>query len=210
MSEGSPLSDQDRPENEERPPVQPARPAAPPTQAGPLPTPSPVPVWPTVIGVIAIVFGAGGALAGLGGVVMSLVTRPMLQRMPNAPAMPQYGEHWIAWTVLGSLVTCGTAILLLIAGIGIAKRLAWGPRAARVWAVLKMIVVVMGTVISWQTQQGAIEAMKQNAAGAPMLNPQILLSLGMCGGLLWGCALPVFMLIWFTRRSVKEEISRWT
>jgi hypothetical protein len=28
-------------------------------------------------------------------------------------------------------------------------------------------------------------------------------------GIAWGCALPIFMIVWFTRSKVRAEVSTW-
>jgi hypothetical protein len=206
MSEEGPTpTGQNGAQNEDQAQYDEVRLAAPPTQAGPLYRPQPGAGWPTVIGVIGIVFGAGALLMTVAGVAFSL----MMRNAPNAPPMPQFSGRWLPWTIIMILITCGLAVLLLIAGIGIAKRLAWGPRIARVWAVFKILLVIASTIVGFQTQQAAIAAMKQNTGPAPMLNFRVLMEIGICFGLLWGWALPVFMLIWFARRSIKEQTSKW-
>lgn len=194
----------------------PAPSVTPPTQAGPLARPAsyapyspPAPVWPTVIGVIGIVLGAGALLLTLGSLGMSLILMQSTTRTGTIP-MPQFNNQWMPWTIISTLLTCAVAILLLVAGIGIAKRLAWGPRLAKVWAVLKLVVVAASVVIGFQMQREAMEAMSQSVGPSPVPNVQMFMGFGMCVGLVWGWALPVFLLIWFSRASVKEEISTWT
>jgi len=191
----------------------PASPFTPPTQPGPLARPanytpyaSAAPVWPTTIGVIGMVFGAGAILLTLGGTAISLV----MLKAANAPPAPQFSDRWMPWSLASLFVTCAVAILILIAGIGIAKRRPWGPRAAKVWAVVKIIFVVASTVYGYQMQKATVEAMQQSSPASPVPDPQMLLGFGMCVGLVWGWALPVFLLIWFGRASVKEEISKWS
>lgn len=189
----------------------------PPTQAGPLARPAgyapyapPAPVWPTVIGVIGVVLGAGALLITLGSLGMSLVMMQSTTGTSTIP-MPQFNDQWMPWTIVSTLLTCAAAILLLVAGIGIAKRLAWGPRLAKVWAVLKLVVVAAGVVIGFQMQREAMEAMSQSAGSSPVGNAEtMVVGLMMCAGLVWGWALPVFLLIWFSRASVKEQVSKWS
>ncbi len=190
----------------------PPMPSTPPIQAGPLARPalgyaSGAPsTWPTVIGVIGIVFGAGAVLLTLGGFGFALLMR----NAPGMPPNPQFEDRWLPWTLASMFVTCAVAILLLVAGVGITKRRAWAPRLAKVWAILKMVIVLGSMIIGFQTQQETMEALQQSAGPSPMPNLEGLVAFSMCGGVLWGWALPVFMLIWFSRSSVKEEISRWS
>ena len=203
------MSDQNSQQYDDQQPLIP--PATPPTYAGPLSRPvlgyasGAPPTWPTVIGVIGIVFGAGAVLMTLGGLVIALIMRDA----PGMPPSPQFNERWMPWSIASMFVTCGVAILLLVAGIGLAKRRAWGPRLAKVWAVLKMVIVVASTGIGFQVQRETMKAMQQSAGPSPVPNLEMIVALSMCAGLLWYWALPVFMLIWFSRSSVKAEIAKW-
>ena len=48
--------------------------------------------------------------------------------------------------------------------------------------------------------------------GEELLNSPMAIGaiLGACVGLVIGCALPVFMFIWFSRRAIREEVAGWT
>jgi len=186
--------------------------AAPPTMAGPLPTPARTSSWPTAVGVIAIVFGAGGLLANLWGALAPLFIGAIAEHMPaGQQASIDVAIHWQNWTVAFSLLQFVLAILLLLGGIGLLQRRPSGRRRLLWWAPLKMLAAVAGLFVGWAMQQESLQVMQQQggpaALGAKMA--QSFTVVGLVLALLWGCALPVFMLIWFTRPTIRAEVANW-
>ncbi len=191
-------------------------PSVPPTQAGPLPTATPQSTWPTAIGVIAIVFGAGGILAAVFGILWMVVILPkLLESGPQEQAaMLEVSREHFGLLVTQNLVGLVLAAILLTGGIGLAKRCIWGVKTCRVWAMLKIVLVLFGVGLGYVIQQKVFEAMSPQASGGtnPAFNAgySVGFKLGsVCFGLVWGIALPVFMLIWFSRARIKAEINGW-
>lgn len=186
-------------------------PSVPPTQAGPLTTVTPPSTWPTVIGVIAIVFGAGGILFSLLGLASIVFMEKLIESVDEEQAeMMQAAQGNAGWSIVLTLLGFTLAVMLLAGGIGVAKRRLWGVKVCRIWAILRIIHVLFGTVLGYIAYQKALETMYQQSSGAtPMTPPPIFALLGVCFELVWGMALPVFMLIWFSRSRIKEEIKGW-
>jgi hypothetical protein len=173
-----------------------------------------------VIGVIAIILGS---LATLGG-CMSLGSSAMFGLF--ASAMPQEQAEMMDATkafmplmMIAAGLTTPIAIVLLIGGIGLTKRSPWSPKTCRIWAGLKMLIVVYGSIIGYLVQQAQMEAMQRmleedpnTAAAIPGFFGTFMAILGpltLVLGIVWGWALPIFMLIWFSRRKIKAEIAQW-
>ncbi|MBI4579083.1 MAG: hypothetical protein HY718_05230 [Planctomycetes bacterium] len=57
--------------------------AAPPTMPGPLPAAAPATRWQVVLGVIGILFGIGGAIGGVWGIVGMEVMSKFVPNMPR-------------------------------------------------------------------------------------------------------------------------------
>lgn len=202
---------------EGEPPTQMPPPLTPPIQPGPLARPagyspysSPIPVWPTVIGILAIVLGSLGLLGGIWGAVSPLVMKTLFQNMAVDPNMPYFSEKWTQWTIMSSVVSSAVAVVLIVAGAGMLKRTAWSPRVARIWAVIKMVFVIVNVVLAFQIQQSTMETIAQTGGPRTVVNVSFLTIPGIFVGLVWGWALPVFLLIWFGRASMKEQVSKWT
>lgn len=198
-------------------PNNPVPPAVPPTEIGYATPPTPPSAWPTVIGIIAIVFGVGGSLLGIFGLLSPIINKAIAQNMPTSQqTMLDSMAPPPLWAIVNSLITLGLAVLLLVAGITLMRRVASGRGLCRTWAVLKILLVTVNAVIGYfmatQMADAMTQMQQQNPAmqGAPAGFMQGMAGIGVCVGLVWGWALPIFMLIWFSRARIKEETASWS
>ncbi len=176
--------------------------------------------WPTVIGIIAVVFGVLGVLAACMGLVSNVLVAIFggsMQGMPEVQkaqfeVMRQYVVPNSIMMVVGTVV----AAWLLVAGIGVLRRRPWSRRAAVGWAVAKILYAIPGSVLGYLLNKALFDAMEQAAidSGTPM--PTGIFTSMQSGGAamigcetLWAWALPLFLIIWFRRASVKTEVERW-
>ena len=197
------------------PQIPPPTPMTTPTVAGAIP-PKPS-SWPMVIGVIAIIFGSLATLGGCFGLVSSLFLDQFMSLVPQGEAeeMTSALDGLKPALIISGALTMVLAIVLLIGGIGLLRRRAWGRSTCLTWAVLKIVLVVGGSVLSYIVQQAQFQAMAEdpNMAGSmPGFLPALMQAMGVVGlvvGVLWGWALPIFMLIWFSRRKIKVETAQW-
>jgi len=192
-------------------------PTVPQTQPAELVVPPTPTSWPTVIGVIAIVLGALGALGGLWGAISPWFTDLIAARLPEAQRETlEITQKWRGWTISVSLVSLALAILLLVAGIGLVKRRSRARQTCTTWAVLRMPFVVVSTGVGYRIAQETLEVTARHSTSAPGMAPltaqhfaELGTMFGLALGLLWGLALPVFLLIWFARRKVRDEVAGW-
>lgn len=186
-------------------------PAAPPTVAAPLASPERRSGWPGVIGTIAIVFGA---LAAIGGVwsFVSLVFLPKIMELmtPGAESSLSQTEPMRRSILFQGTTAVSLGALLIFAGIAMLRRRRRCVRLSAIWALLKMPVVVIGTVLGVSVQQANFDAMAQSPGGPPMGFLSAFLWVGVAFGVLWGWALPVFMLVWLSRRTIRKETAEWS
>lgn len=187
---------------------------APPTDPGEISTPQRPSNWPTVIGIIAIVFGALGILGGLWNAAAVFMVDTMASMMPPGQADTfEVMREWRVWTVVFGLMAAVLAVLLLAAGIGLLQRKRGSVQLSRTWAVLKMLFVVGNSVFGYLVQQGTLAALAQQDPNFGKLPGQFIGVIGVFTIvfiIIWGWALPVFMLIWLSRKKVKADVSRWT
>ena len=187
-----------------------APPAAPPTTAPPArPEPS---AWPGVLGTIAIVLGAFGALGSLFGAVAILGMPRLFRRMlpPEAMAAMQASTPHQAATCALQALSLALAILLVVAGARLAQRRPSGAALLRRWAWLKIVIVLVSVAIGAMMAPAQFRAMQASGAGGPPPALQFIGPLiGACFGLVWGWALPIFSLVWLGRAKVRSEIETW-
>ncbi len=174
--------------------------------------------WPKVIGIICIVFGSLGSLGGFCGALGSLlqgfigrVAQNAGQSQETLEAMARYTPYTAAANILG----LGVAVVLLVGGIGLVKRLRWSRAALLHWSWMKMLVAILVGVLGYLMQQAQFEAMQNdpNFSGQmPAMFGSFMRAAGAVGLVLqivWSWALPIFTLIWFNRRPIREEVSQW-
>ena len=184
-------------------------PLAPPTQPGPIATPVARSSWATVIGTIAIVFGSLGSLQGVLGILSPLTTaffRPFMFA-GQAEAI----EQSTVWNVGSGVAGLVIAVLLLVGGIRIVGRHRGAVVVLRGWAVAKILFILITTVVGYQLVQSQMEAFQNNpnlaGPGAPVF--KTVGAIGMVFGVVFLCSLPVFVLIWFSRSKIKDEVAGW-
>ncbi len=199
------------------PPMPPPTPMTPPTDAAISPKPS---SWPMVIGVIAIILGSLATLQGCMGLGWPALAGLFTSALPEEQAgMMDATKSLTPLMMISAGLTMAIAIVLLIGGIGLTKRNPRSPKTCKIWAGLKMVLVVYGSIVGYLVQQAQMEAMQRmleedpNAPAAivgffgtlmAIIGPVILVF-----AIVWGWALPIFMLIWFSRRKIKAEVAQW-
>lgn len=190
-------------------------PQAPSTMPGPLmisPRPS---TWPVVIGIIAIVLGGLAAVQGCFGAVVAPFTANLSQSIPTAPGQPNPFAFMRSHTVDAIAIGVATAIMgcwLLVSGIALTQRKAWSRLSILLWSPVKIVFVVVAAIVQTSMQQDQLQQMTAASQPAPpMMKPAMnaFLVVIMAMVALWGWAGPVFCLIWFNRRKVKDETAAW-
>ena len=188
-------------------------PARPPTQPSEFTASQATSLWPLVIGIIAIVFGALAVLAELAGSAAVFLLDTFPSAVPQARATAVEAVNQLGfWAVANSLLCIGAAALLVAVGIGLLKRRHWGVRTARVWACFKIVLVAADAAVTYPLVKVQCEAAFQQMSGIPGMPAQTteLMTFGAVAlVLVWGWALPVFLLIWLARRKIKAETSAW-
>ena len=193
-------------------------PSVPPMAPGPIPQVRPTSRWPTVIGIIAIVLGSLGALGGGVGMFGPMFTgmiKEFVEDQPGTAATVVQFEvtaEWATWNIVQSICGLAVGVVLILAGVGLLKRRGWGPKATISWAVLKMLLVIGASVGGYGQAKTLIDRMVDdpNMQGLPQGALSIGIVIGVGLNAVWGWALPVFMLIWFSRSKIKAETAQWT
>lgn len=151
--------------------------------------------WPTVLGVIAIIFGCCGALGELA---------------CTAPAELNT-EVWSGDLTINKVASFAAALLLLAAGVGLLKRQRWSALGIVTWAICKMLIVLhAGYIVGSMGSEFAMAMMahQRSTPPPPEVAHTVLLAIP-AGIIVWGWALPAFMLIWFSRGQIRGETACW-
>lgn len=194
----------------------------PPTVPGPIPGPEPS--WPKPVGILAIVFGSYGILEHVCGAAsplfMGLMTQAATQALPagEADAMRAQADAMAPYLLpllLGNMLLLGSAVLLLVAGIRCVSRHPACRQLMLIYAAAELVLTMLYLGLSWVMNNAVMAAVAQSpsTAGAPpgMMSMIGTLS-GVAGfvlGLLFLAPWPIFLLIWFNRRTVKDQVLLW-
>lgn len=173
-----------------------------------------------VLGVLCAVFGILGALSGFCGALSSIgqfFLSGMMQGSAVGSETAEAMKRMAPYMFVGGIVNTGLAILLAAGGFGLAARRPWSRTVLLHWSWLKMLGVVLGVVLAFVMQQAMTQAAAESAASSGQAIPGgFRMMMGLFGGLglvfslIWGWALPVFNLIWFNRRAIRNEVQSWS
>ncbi len=193
------------------PPQAPPQRAAPPTSPG-IAERRPV-VWPTVIGIILIIVGAGGALSGLWGFIGAWVMTALLPAMAEMEEMQEAIAYLGAWQHLLSAITLALGVFCGLAGVGMVRRRRWSIGATKAWSILKIVIgiAVAGVAAMVQAEAMRNDLNASGGAGSPfagMASAMAVVTFVLSAA--WSAALPVFLLLWLKRSAVKLEIAGWS
>ena len=191
---------------------------APPVTAGTIAVAPRAAAWPMVVGVIAIVFGAGGVVYGLWGIAAPFVMGGIKGfNVAGGPDIFAGMSKWATWLSVLSGVATLIAGVLLIGGIGMVKQRGWSSRTLVAWAITKIIFAVpMSAIVALMQHDQMNAAFASMKTGSTPPPPGMLgaMSSGIAAftvviSLVWYWAFPAFVLIWLTRRGHRALMATW-
>ena len=170
------------------------------------------PSWPGVIGTISIVFGALG-LVCYGCLSIQTMATPMMVGMvpeDQRPPTPQGLQLFVQ--IFQMCAAAGLSVWLLIAGIGLTRRRPWARTHAVGWAAEKVIMAFIGMMAGLAFAGDTVDQINGQLSqnGPPPFTVSVVwmyafIAIGMVWALFW----PIFLLIWFNRGAVKDEVAAW-
>ncbi len=183
---------------------------SPPSEIGEMPDkPS---SWPTGIGVLGIVLASLGLVGGCCGLLTPVFWSTMVDFMNSSGNVPeqqiqamQAAKPPTGWSVGAGLIGLVLATLLMIGSIKVIRRRAEGVTLCKIWAWVAIPWSVLAFIVNMYIQmQIPQEAQQMGAAG------QVAgLAFGACMTLVFGIGIPIFMLAWFSRQKIRDEIAGW-
>lgn len=210
--------------------VPPSVPQHPPIVAGPVVAPVSASQWSTPLGVVMIVFGVLGSLGGCV-TLLGLVFQDTLMGATSpdpavTDAVRTTTDRYAAVSAISGVVATLLALALAAAGAAVAARRPIGVTVATWWAWLKIAYAVFAVAVGFMAAQDQLATMTATAGGAGaapgaagagqaagfavatvVMGPFMLVM--MLFQLIWLCALPVFVVVWFRRASIRADIAQW-
>lgn len=176
-------------------------------------------VWHRVLGIICIVFGAGAALMSVistvGQKTMSKFTEQQLEVTGQDPAAyAALMEEWSGKLMALGGATALVALVLAAGGVLLLLKKRKAATALKVWAGLKIALVLITIPVTAGFQKANMEvafggAMAGEGAEIAASATRVGLVVTIAFGVIWGLILPVFNLIWFSRKKIKEQVAFW-
>lgn len=187
-------------------------PAAPPTSPVSYMPPPPGPAWPTVLGILSIVLGSIGAVFAFFTVVGQLVISlsPFMGRTGVPPVAVDFLRAQAPRLIAINAVVAVLAAMLLICGIGLLRRLRWSIRMIRIWGVLKLLAAAGQAWINYDMQTRQLQVFR--SIGNPAVAFSFYSTMPAFTSAFWfvvQAAVPVFMLIWFSRAKIRDQAATW-
>jgi hypothetical protein len=160
------------------------------------PAPKP-PVWPLVVGILSTIFGSLGLLCACASIPMNIMN-PAAQQ-----ALQQFPEWWRTYQIISGLFGFLMAVVLLSGGICLIRRRPAGLPLSVAYGVLGLIGSVLNTIITVSGMAGfqMPGPMGGSMKSVMMVSPFV--------GLIFGAGYPIFLLIWFARPSIRQEVRSW-
>lgn len=163
----------------------------------PMPSQQPRAGWPMPVGIISIV------LAGLG-LMCTPISLAQTWAGPGRSQVMQYFPPWyFSYAVISSFVGIGQCVLLLVGGIFLLSRRPAAAILHLLYAVLGLLGALLGVFLMLSLVIPYVEA-----AGAPAV-VQTTMTLSLAVGLTVGMAYPIFLLVWFSRPKIRQQIRQW-
>lgn len=168
--------------------------------------------WPKGFGITSIVFGALGLICfGCGSI--NLILTPMLSNLsPQSPAGPSGAQ--LAMQAASTLLSFCLSIWLLIAGIGLVRFKPWSVRNHQLWALVKIVIVVLGTCLSYLFAEESVRQVNDQLSQQGQVTPPFTMSVEimyivLSVSLVWFLVYPVILLLFMSRNKIREEIQTW-
>jgi hypothetical protein len=187
-----------------------APPTTPVTDLGP-----PRTIWPTVCGVIGIVWGSLSLLCGCAGYFSVASMKWFASMVPAGdPQATQLEvqvhvmERFALATYVLTTISLLLAVLLLVASIGLTRRRRWSRKACAVWAMIAMAVVLVNLAYNYMYNM-AVWARLDELGLPRQPGAEIIFIVTLIAILLFGWLWPVFLLLWLSRPKIRDEVNRW-
>ncbi len=176
--------------------------------------------WPSSIGMVFIVFACLNLAGGVCGLMSPWFNQLAMQAAQNDASGAVYLEvtkKWQAWTIALAIASMALASVMLAVGVGLRSRRGWSIRLGRAWAVFQIAFAIGQSVVNNAVISDTVQAVVRDMAKSPRPVPPVVATgmqfsskISLVLGVAWTMVLPVFLLVWLMRASIRAEVSTWT
>ncbi|NNE90549.1 MAG: hypothetical protein HKN23_02785 [Verrucomicrobiales bacterium] len=174
--------------------------------------------WPINLGIVIVIFGIFGILAGGGRIMMGMLYAQNIEAVEMETGGAQFEDFMAESQRVSFIQGTGSiilAVLLLIGGVLLAKTSRISSIYLQTWSYLKIIAGGGLSYLTFQlTRKMMSQAMVETAGDAPVNSAPdsmitLVTSVQYVIGLAWIAALPIFLLIWFNRDKIRSQTEAW-
>jgi hypothetical protein len=162
---------------------------------------------------LGIILGVFGILNEVGNLFYPLL-RPAMIELMERTTPPGVMESIVGFLppaiviMLSAVAELSMAILLLVGGVHLRRRRPIGAKLVRLWGIIRIPWTVLEVGLANFILRRMLPAFSHlSEYGEPS---EWVLGVGMTAGLLFGLAVPVFVLVWFSRGSIAAEVAGWS
>ena len=166
------------------------------------------PAWPRVIGTIGIVLGVLIFLDQLDDLwTQSMWTEEDWGRFfsPDLAALTAAALRPTGWRLASTLIEMGLGVLLVVGSVGLHRRRRSGIALCRAWAWVAVAWAL--AEIGWAVW--LLSRYAGDVRDASIGSWQVAVALGLGLALVLLLAFPLFLLAWFGRPAVQDEVASW-
>ena len=165
------------------------------------------------LGVVGIILGVLGILNEVGNLFYPLI-RPTMMELMERTVPPGVMESIVGFLppaiviMLSALAEISMAILLLVGAVHLRRRRRRGAGLIRLWAIIRIPWTVLEVGMANLILRRMLPTLSHlSEFGEPS---EWVIGAGMTAGLLFGLAVPLFVLIWFSRSTIAAEVAGWS
>ena len=120
--------------------------------------------------------------------------------------MKLFPDWYQDYTTVAGVIGMGVGVVMLAAGLATLRRRPSGRVLHLVYAALTCIQIAVGLVVLIM----AIPEVQASGSSDPAARAGLVGGLiGDILGTIFGAVYPVFILIWFSRRKIRDEVAKW-
>jgi hypothetical protein len=191
---------------------------SPPMERAPLPEEeAPRSRWPVVIGVIGIVLASLGLVCGCAGYFgpafaqwgMDMQAQSGQPTDPFTMANLQAQRNLYVFTAI--LTTAGliVAAIELTGSIALVRRRASARMLIMAYAIAAVVMACVGIGYQLMMKSETERILAEQGTQMPQAFAQVGLIIGLAFGILFGFGWPIFLLVWFSRGKIRDEVEQW-
>lgn len=172
--------------------------------------------WPTVVGVLGIVWASLGLFCGCVGFFAVPMQRWGLNMQSqagqsNALAEAQLHAAEQFQIIMISLIAVAMifAVVLLIGSISLVRRRRKARSLMMTWAIASLLLLAFNIALQVMTYQATVAELNNIGDTSQMGQLWVTTIIGGFFTAVFGFVPPLFVLFWFSRQRIKSEVEQW-